>query len=415
MNSVVEDVSITKKRLTIEAAASEVEQEVQKSLNDVRMKSRLPGFRPGKAPMSLIEKKYRKDVETDVVERLVTEYYNDAMKSSNLRALTQPVVESRDYVSKGGIKLVISFEVRPPIEGLTYDGLPIKAVKETVTDEELEAQIKRISVSKSTYTPVERPVELDDLIVADYVVIDDNKEHVDQFIKMGAGVFPDNFYKALTGKNKGETTEVKVAFPESYPNQDLKGREVDLKVTIKEIKALSTPELDDDFAKDLGFDDLQSLRKAVTENMLAMKTDRAQKEGKAELIKTLVEKYDFEIPETLLKHEIDAIVKQARTVEAYKDLTDEQLKERFNADAIKNVKTMVLMDAIGESENISVTTDELKQRVFELAEASSMTPEALVQYFNYRDGSLDGIRYTIFREKVVDVVYNKAKVTEEES
>ncbi|MBF0463970.1 MAG: trigger factor [Nitrospirae bacterium] len=415
MESVVEDISVTKKRLTIEASASEVEGEVVKSLNEVRMKSRLPGFRPGKAPLSLIEKKYRKDVESDVVERLVTTYYNDALKSAKLRALTQPVVESRNYESRGGIKLVVSFEVRPPIEGLSYEGLPLTAVKATVSDEEMEIYLKRIAVNKATYTPVDHPIELEDLVVADYVTTDDGKAYDDQFIKIGAGVFPDEFYKALIGKSKGDTAEVKVAFPETYPNQELKGREVDLKVTIKEVKALSTPEIDDELAKDYGFDDLQSLKKTAGENLLTVKTDRAQKEEKAQLIKALIDKYDFELPETLLKEEIDAIVKQARTVEAYKDVTDEQLKEKFNTDAVNNVKTMVLMDAIGELENINVTEDEMRERILMLAESSSMSPEALMQYFNYRDGSLDGIRYTIFREKVVDAIHKKAKVTEEES
>ncbi|QWR78198.1 trigger factor [Candidatus Magnetomonas plexicatena] len=415
MESVVENISVTKKRLTIEAAASEVEGEVVKSLNEVRMKSRLPGFRPGKAPLSLIEKKYRKDVEADVVERLVTQYYNDALKSANLRALTQPVVESRNYESRGGIKLVVSFEVRPPIEGLSYEGLPLKAVKTEITDEEMETYLKRIAVNKATYAPVDRPIELEDLVVADYVVVDDGKTYDDQFIKIGAGVFPDEFYKALTGKIKGDAVEVKVPFPDTYPNPELKGREVDLKVTIKEVKALSTPEVDDELAKDYGFDDLQSLKKVAGENLLAAKTDRAKKEEKAQLIKALIEKYDFELPETLLKQEIDAIIRQARTVEAYKDVTDEQLKEKFAFDAKNNVKVMVLMDAIGELEDINVSEDEMRERILMLGESSSMSPEALIQYFNHVDGSLDGIRYTIFREKVVDAIHKKAKVTEEES
>ncbi|MBF0338705.1 MAG: trigger factor [Nitrospirae bacterium] len=412
MNSLVEDISVTRKRITIEATAAEVEAEVQKSLEQVKSKAKLSGFRPGKAPMSLIEKKYRRDVETEVLERLIPDYYVNTIKSQGLSPLTPPVLESKDYRSKGDLKFVCYVEVRPAIEGLVYEGLPIEPVVTQVSDEDVEMQVKAIASNRSTYSPVDRPIQVDDLVMVDMEDVKTGKKYGEQYYKVGPQAAADDISMALVGKSKNDMAEVHTTLPANFPVNDLAGKVADVRITIKDVKELLTTAIDDELAKELGVDTLDELRGKVRETLEKLAQDNIIKRQKAALIKSMVEKYDFELPEIALKAEIDIIVQQAKTQQNLKDLSDEELSQRFNDDAVRSLKTKLLIETIGEKENITVNEADMMQRIKEIAYTSSMTPEALLQYYNSVEGSLEMLRYTLFREKVADLIYSRAKTVE---
>ncbi|MEO5360074.1 MAG: trigger factor [Nitrospirota bacterium] len=409
MNSVVDDISAVKKRITIEASAIEIEGEIQKSLNEVKDRTRVPGFRQGKAPMSLIEKRFRKDVENNVLEKLIPQYYKDAVKAANLTPLLPPVIEAQDYKTKGALKLVCTVEVRPKVDDLVYEGLPVNEINIEVTDDEVQTQLNRLSMSKAVYVPAaERPVEMDDLVVLDYSAAGDEEPKIDQFIKVGSEAFPDSFYTPIIGKNRGDTAEAEVVFPAEHLNSLYSGKTVNFKITIKDIKALQLPTIDDEFAKDLGFDKIDDLRSHINKTLVDMKRDKALKAEKGEMIKKLADKYTFDLPETAMKQEIDSIVSHAKELDAYKDTPEEEIKAKFYDDAVRNVKIMVLLDIIGEKEAVKVTEEDMRERLVSMAYASSMAPEALLQYYNTQEGALESLRYSLFREKVVDSIYSKA-------
>ncbi len=410
MHSFVEDLSSTKKRITIEATADEIEEEILKALDDLRVRTKLPGFRPGKVPIALLEKKFGKDVEKNVFEKLIPQYYSNAIKEARLVPLAHPVFEKSDYQRKSDFKIVCSVEVRPVIEDLNYEDIPLKKREVTVKEEEVEMNLENLLKSKSTYEPVDRAVKKDDLIVIDYDVIQDNETYSDQFLKVGSDSFPENFFDPLIGKNKGDTVEVQVSFPDDYGKKEFRERTLDFKVHIKDIKELVIPELDDEFAKDVGLDTLPELKKKVKEGLEASKKDGAIKAQKEELIKALIERYDFELPESILNAELKTLVSEAKGKEQSKDKSEEELEEEFRNEAIQNVKAMILLDTIGEKENITVSDDELRQRLMMLSRMMNMTPEALMQIYVSRYGSLEGLRHTIYREKVADILYTKAKI-----
>ncbi|MBF0515618.1 MAG: trigger factor [Nitrospirae bacterium] len=415
MNSVVEDISATKKRITIEASAIEIEGEIQKSLNEVKDRTRVPGFRQGKAPMSLIEKRFRKDVENNVLERLIPQYYQEAVKAAELTPLLPPVIESQDYKTKGALKLVCAVEVRPRVDGLVYEGLPVSEVNVVLEDDEVDSQMSRIAMSRAVYVPAaERPLEMDDLVVLDYIASGDEEPVTDQFLKVGSEAFPESFYSAIIGKNRGETGEAECVFPPEHLNSRYSGRTVNFKITIKDIKALQLPVIDDEFAKDVGFDSLVDVRTHISKTLTEMKRDKALKAEKGDMIRKLADKYTFDLPETALKQEINSIVANAKTLDAYKDTPEEEIKAKFNDDAVRNVKIMVLLDIIGEKEAVAVTENDMKEKLISMAYASSMSPEALLQYYNTQEGALESLRYSVFREKVVDAIYSKAVVTKKE-
>ncbi|MCI4624994.1 MAG: trigger factor [Candidatus Magnetoovum sp. WYHC-5] len=414
MQCVVEDISQTKKRLTIEATSEELESEIRKALNELRGKTNIAGFRPGKAPISLVEKKYGKNVESEVIGRLVPEYYYKAVQQNNLTPLTNPDFEHRDIDRKTGVKMVCVVEVRPEVEGLEYEGIPVKEIKEEVKDEDVEAQIKRLQVSKSQYEPVERPVQLEDLVVADIDVESEELSFPSQFIKIGSNKYPEALNDALLNRNKDEVVEVSVAFGEDFGHEKLKGKTVNVKVAIKDVKTLVEPALDDEFAKDLGYNTLTELTEDIRKNLIIIKEAQAVKTQQGEIIKYLVEKYDFPLPETTLATELTTIIREAKFHnEKYKDTPEEELKEIFKEDAIKSVKAKVILDIIGEKEKIEVTEKEMQQRIVELANSMSISLDAMMQYYRANESSLEQTRYTLFREKVADLIYKKAKIEKE--
>ncbi|MBF0317354.1 MAG: trigger factor [Nitrospirae bacterium] len=412
MNSLVEDISVTRKRITIEATAAELEGEIQKSLQHVRSKAKMSGFRPGKAPMSLIEKRYRRDVETEVLDRLIPDYYVSTIKSKGLSPLTPPIVESRDYRSKGDLKFVCYIEVRPTIEGLVYEGLPIEPVVTQISDEDVQRQLKALAVNRSTYTPADRPTRVDDLLMVAMEDVKTAKVYDEQYYKIAPEEVADNISTALIGKNKHDTVEVQSTLPSNFPVKELAGKTVELKITVKDIKELSVAEVDDDLAKELGVDTLDELKVKVRESLEKYSQDGETKKQKAGLLKSIVDKYDFELPELALASELDTIVQQAKTQPSFRNMPDEQIRQRFSDDARESLKTKVIIDLIGEKESVTVTEEDMKQRLREIAYASSMSTEALVQYYNSVEGSLEMLRYTLFREKVVDLIYSRAKIVE---
>ncbi|MBF0541876.1 MAG: trigger factor [Nitrospirae bacterium] len=411
MHCTVEDISITKKRITIGAASDEIEKEIQKSLQELRTKSKIPGFRPGKAPVSLIDKKYGKEVEKDTLDRLVPEYYNSILKEHDLHPVSNPHFESNSYERKSDLKLVFTVEVRPPVEGFNYKGMDVLEDEVKVEDDEIDTFLNRLLKSKAAYEPVDRLIELEDLVILDFTVAEqENKAYNDQYIKVGADEYPKEFSDALIGKGKGQEVKTQITFPQGFSKEGLAGKTVSLSINIKEVKSLVTPALDDEFAKDMGHDTLAALKEVLQKNILNFKKDNAAKAVKGEIVKTLVEKYDFPVPESHLESELNALVKNAKSMKEYSEKSEDELKVHFREEAVKNVKAMVLLDIVGEENKIVVSDKELQDRLILMAQAMSMTPEALVQFYANRDGSLEALRYTIFREKAVDEIYSKANV-----
>ncbi len=414
MNCVVEDISITKKRLTFEVKADIVEGEIKKALNELRGRTKLPGFRPGKVPVSLLDKKYGKDVEKDVLDRIVAESFSGALQESKLTPITTPVFETdfrSEFKRNIDLKIVCLMEVRPEIENLVYEGLPTKEIDVKIEDDEINARLQGLQKSKGAYEPADREIREDDLVVLDFEDVDNNNTYADQYVRFELSSIPENTFNALLGKNIGDSVEITDSFPDTFPVEDFHGKRVNLKITVKDNKEFVIPELDDELAKDIGFDGIADLKKNVGEELEKMKKEYLIKEQKAKLIKSLSDKHDFEVPQSILDSELAKIVAEARQTDKHKDKTEEALKEEFKDEVKQSVKAMIILSTIGDRENVSVADNEIQEKIYMLSQMMSMSPEALIQFYkNQGDGSLDGIRDMIYREKVMDLIYSKAKI-----
>lgn len=409
MLKALEDISATKKRLKIEVPVEAIEAEIKKGLNEAQKRARIPGFRPGKAPMHLIEKKFGKEIEADVLEKIIPEYYLKAIEEADITPVSRPVVEdSFEFKRNEPISMTVSVEVRPKVENLNYENLTVKEVSVEVKDEEIEDVLNRLAEERATYESVNDAVRTGDLITIDYSVEDTVSKDV--VLKVGSGHYPQEFFDGLVGKKKEEKFFVEASFPDDSPTP-FAGKRPKFEITIKDIKRSNVPSIDDEFAKDMGFENLGQLRDRVRESIIAAKKRDAEKTKQREILDKLLELHSFEIPDVMLNAEINGIISEIRAVG--KDTrTDEEIKEDVRPNAEKSVKASILLELIGEKEGIKVSDEDMKEEILNIAMRTQISPENIIKYYTARDGSLDGLRQSVFEKKVLNFLLNKAKIQE---
>lgn len=409
MLKTVEDISATKKRLKIEIPAEAIESEIKRGLGEAQKRARIPGFRPGKAPMHLIEKKFAKDIEADVLEKMVPDYYLKAVKEAGITPVSRPVAEeSFDFKRNGPLSMTVSVEVRPKIENLNYEEITVKEVPVEVKDEDVDEVLKRLAEERATYESVDDAISAGDLITMDYEVKDDGAAANDVVLKVGSGPYPQEFFDGLIGKKKNEELEITAGFPEDLQSP-FAGKKPAFNVKVKEIKRRNLPPIDDEFAKDLGFENMGLLKDKVRENILLSKNRDAERTKQREILDKLIESHEFEAPEGLVKAEIGSTIAEIKA-RGKDERTEESLAEEIKPHAEKGVKASILLELIGEKEGITVTEDEVKEEIIETAQRAYVSPENIMKYYVARDGSLEGLKRTVFEKKVLNFLVNKAKI-----
>ncbi len=424
MIKTTEDITSTKKRISIEIPAEAVESEIQGSLKTIRAQTRLPGFRKGKAPMSLIEKRFGKDVEGEAMERLVPKYYSEAIKETGIVPVGQPVLEGGIEIKRNEpLAMTFTVEVRPKVD-ITYEGLKVKDLETKVEDKDVDETIKRLQQERATFEPAEGPVADGHIVVMDYDIAEDDKSFKDEVFKVGSDLLPAEFSKKLTGVAKGGTVEFEVAFPKDYYAEELAGQSRNFKVTVKEIKAENAPDIDDEFAKDMEFDSLKKLKGHVRERMEGSQRDAVARMQKGLLVKDLVDAHEFDPPESFVEGELENMLAAERSKslanpadgtegEGKPEFDEKAKREEYRPDAIKRAKASVVLDIIGEREGIEVSEDDMKSRIVRMSMEANTTPENLMKYYVAKDGSLEGMKQAIFEEKVLDLVLERAQMVPE--
>jgi trigger factor len=434
----VEDISSTKKRIKIEIPSDIIEKEIQDSLERVRQKTNLPGFRPGKAPMSLIEKRFGKKVEADVLEKVIPEFYNKALKEADLKPVAMPLLDEQfTFQRNNPLNLSLTVEVMPKIGNLDYAGIKTKDVPVAVDETEVENALKNLQGEKALYEVAEKVVEKDDLVTFDYadceVVEGETTPSVkEQILKMGNELLPTDIEEKLTGRKKGDNVEFTKSFESDFKVKELAGKMVKVKIVINEVKHKILPAMDDEFAKDVGYDNISELKEKIKENLYQFKKDQATKIQKAEILQQLIGSHDFEIPETLLNTELDSLIMQesisgasrkpeGKNIDIMDPLSElnkpvqekkneEEMLSELKEKALRNVRASIIISAIGQKEGITVTEDEMRDRISLLAKRLSAKPEAVMNFYMTKDGSLGGLRQMIFEDKVLDLLFSNATI-----
>ncbi|MCL4491925.1 MAG: trigger factor [Nitrospirae bacterium] len=417
MLKALEDISSTKKRLKIEIPAETIEAEIKKGLLDVQRKSKLPGFRPGKAPMTMIEKKFGRNVEADVLERMVPEFYMAAVREADIKPVSGPVVEeSFDFQRNIPLSMTIMVDVRPKVENLNYEDIPVKDIPIEVIDAEVDSVLKNLAEEKAAYEAVDDGINTGDLVTVDYTVKSagtaDNPHWdstaKDVVLKVGSGPYPQEFFDGLTGKRKDEEFELEAAFPEDLQSP-FAGKKPKFEIKIKDIKRRNVAAVDDEFAKDLGLENAGQLRDRVRENIITVKNREADRAKQKEILDKLLESHSFDAPESLLDAEIKGIIDEIKS-SGKDNRPDEELLAELRPHAEKSVKASILLELIGEKEGITVKEEDVKEEVLAIARRFYISPENVIKYYVAKDGSLEGLKRTVFEKKVLNFLLGKAKI-----
>lgn len=404
----IEDISSTKKRLRIEIPALAIEEKIKRALLDTQKKLKMPGFRPGRVPLDIIEKKYGKEIEQEVIEEIVTEYYARAIQESSLRPVSMPVLEEEfKFERNAPLKLSFLVEVRPEIKDINYESIAIEKREIKVEDAEIEETLKGLQENRAVYEPAQEPAKDGDLLIMDYEIPELGISYQDQVFKLGSDLFPEEFSRNLSGLKASESVDFEANFPEDYRNETLAGKKVKIRVTVKEVKRRELPEIDDELAKDVGFDSLEDLKTRIRENLFKKKEKEESFRQKGELLNKLVDAVDFEIPEQLLQEQLMADLEDLRRQVPDDQRKDEELIEELKPQAIRKVKASILLEVIGEREKVEINEQDIKSYIIDLSQRLLVSPEFIVKYYMSDKEKMDALRRAVYEEKVLDTIHKK--------
>ena len=405
--------------LTIEASAEEFEAAVNKAYLKMRGKINVPGFRAGKAPRKIIEKMYGEEVfYEEAVNIILPDAYEDAVKEQKLDVVGYPEVEL-ESCGKDGVVFKCTVAVYPEVKLGQYKGLEAPKAEVKVAAADVNARLKEMAERNSRLVSVERAVKKGDTATIDFegfdngVAFDGGKgENFD--LEIGSGSFVPGFEDQVIGHNAGESFDVNVKFPEEY-TPELAGKDATFKVTLHEIKVKELPELDDEFAKDLDYDNVDELKKGVEADMLEHRQSDVEKEFEAKLMEELVANVEAEIPEVMfdtqkeenINNFAQRLAQQGIDVDTYLSYmgTDkEAFESSMREQAVSQVKLGLALDKIAEDEKIEVSAEDIEEEFKKLAEMYGMEVEKIKSLI-----AEDLLKADLLKEKVVKFVVDNAK------
>ncbi len=413
-----------KREISVEIPADEVARETETLVQKYQKVARLPGFRVGHVPPSIIRQRFKEDLKSDVVEALVPRYFRKEAEKLGMIPVSQPRVTDLHIHDGEPLKFKASFEIMPEIIVEGYKELRADHTEVVVKDEEVEEALNGVREQHATYTSVEgRPLGDGDFAQASMdgrpKDTDDKTQpvHMDEvLIEIGGKNTVAEFTENLRGANAGEDRSFEVSYPEDSDDKRLAGKTFVYTVKIQAIKQKSLPELNDDFAKELGeFTSVDQVRKQIRENMEHERKHAAEREAKDKLVAELVKRNDFEVPESLVDRQIDlrlerglrALASQGMKMEDMKKMDLPRLRAGQRDQSVQDVKSSLLLDRIAELEKIDAGEDEINHELESLAQQTKQTPEAVRARLT-QDGGLDRIRNRIRSEKTLDFLYHQS-------
>ncbi|MGA9979006.1 MAG: trigger factor [Candidatus Sulfotelmatobacter sp.] len=423
-----------KREISVEVPADEVTRETEAIILKYQKVARLPGFRKGHVPASMIRHRFAEDLKSDVVEALVPRYFRKEAEKLGMIPVSQPRVTELHIHDGEPLTFKASFEVMPEIRVEGYKELRAEHPEITVTDDDVEQSLASVREQHATFTSIEgRPLADGDFAQASFdgqpkdgakdipksgkSGSDANPVHMDEvLIEIGGKNTVREFTENLRGVSAGEERSFEVAYAADAQDNRLAGKTFVYTVKVQAIKRKDMPELNDEFAKELGeFTSLDQVRQQIRENMIAEKRHAAEHEAKEKLTAELVRRNDFEVPESLVERQIDlrlerglrALAAQGMKMEDMKKMDLPRLRVGQREQALQDVKSSLLLDRIAELENIGVGEEEFNREIASLAKQSKQTPEAVRARLT-QDGGLDRIRNRIRSEKTLDFLYHQS-------
>jgi len=407
----------------IEIAPAAIEDHVKEHLVQYGKNAKIPGFRPGKVPMAVLEQKYRGAVMGEVLEHMADAGVHKALNDNNLKPAMQPKVEFENYSDGSALTLKVEVEVLPPLPAIDFSKIKIEKPVAKPAEAQVDEAIKNLAEATAKAEPVAEgtAAKMGDILTIDFVGTINGEprkgmQGEDMRVQLGKRQLIDTFEDQMVGMKVGDEKLIIVTFPKEYHAADLAGLPAEFQVTVKTISAQVQAEMKDEFATQFGVDDLKTLREKMSERLQAELDNGSRLVAKRKLLDHLAENYPFEIPQGMVDAEFNAIWRRVQA--ELKDGKDEtgkteaELKPEYQDIAGRRVRLGLLLADLAEKEKIEVGEAELRQSLFAEIQRYPQQGKEVLDYYTKTPGAMDQLRAPLLEEKAVDHLFSKSTMTE---
>ena len=426
----IEEAGPCKKKLIVEIPEESIKNAIDEQYETLRKEAAVPGFRKGRAPRRLLEKRFGKETTEQIKLKLLSGASDSAIKDNEINVLREPDIDFEDIElpQDGPLKFDFEVEVRPEFDLPQLEGIEVNKTKLEVTDEQIDREIERLQRWSGTWVPRDDgQVQAEDQIIADVILKAEDAEEEEKLDNIEIFVRPNGFVGAipvekldelLTGAKTGDSRQTSVEVAKTYFKEQYRGKKVDIKIDIKDIKWLKPVPLDENFFNRLGLENENELRDTLTDTLRGRLEQQARTQMSEQIYKYMLDNTDFDLPtdivadqaNTLLQRQYANLIRQGLPEEYLKEQM-EQLRAASEQQAGQQLKTFFIMDKVAEKLNIEVTEEELNGHIAQLAIQRGQRPERLREDM-MRDGSLSQFRLQVREDKCVAKLLESAKITE---
>lgn len=430
----IEDAGPCKKKVLVEIPEEAIKKATDEQFTELHKGAEVPGFRKGRAPRRLLEKRFGKDVAEQVKLKLLADASDSALKDNDLQTLGEPDVdfENIELPDEGPLKFDFEVEVRPEFDLPPLKGIPVTKTKLEVSDEQIDREVKQMQRLSGVWTPRAEAdaVEAEDQIVADVLLkvegVDEEEklDNSEVYVRANGfvGAIPvEKLDELLIGAKAGDTKETSVDVPKTFFREEYRGKKVDVKIEVKDVKWLKPGELDENLFKQIGVEDEEELREKIQDTLQGRLEEQGRTEMTEQIYKHLLDNTDFELPLDVVGQQATSVLQRQYSNLIMRGLSREQLEEQIEQlkasseqQAEQQLKTFFIMDKVAEKLDISVNEEEINGHIAQLAMQRQQRPEKMREQMA-KDGSLDQFSLEVRQNKCIAKLLETAEVSEKKA
>jgi len=407
--------------------ANEIEEKISHRLKELARTAQMPGFRPGKVPVSVLRKKYGPSVLGEVLERAVNDSSQQALAEKGLRPAMQPQIEITSFEDGGDLEYTIGVELLPEIKPVDFSKIKLERLIPKTDDAAMENTLADIAAAQGDSAAIkdDRETKTGDVLVIDFLGRVGGEEFAGgkaegYELTLGSGTFIPGFEEQLIGVKVGDKIEVKVKFPDSYGAAELSGKDAVFDVTVNELKETVPSAIDDELAKKVGMENLEALKKSIREEQESEFNEMSRMILKRALLDELSAAHDFEIPEKLLDREFDTIWKQFEEQrkkdkdagQGSEEKTDDEHKKDFREIAERRVRLGLLLSEVGRANNVQISQEDVNSQLMAEARRHPGREKEVMEHYKNNPEAMEELSAPLYEEKVVNFILEQASITE---
>ncbi len=423
----VEDLSDVKKKVTFEVPQERVLEVVGAQYNDLRKNAQVKGFRRGKVPLNILRNYFKDKVQGDAAKQLIEETFKPGLDERRITLVSVLSIDPEAVEEGKPFKYTAEIEVPPQIEVKDYNGLKLKKYVRSVTDEQVDERLQNLRQRNSSLSPIpeSRGVATGDHLVVDIKAETDGEPLreltvTDYHLELGRNFYLPDFDSMFEGLRPDEDKRFTKTIPEDFPRKNLRGKTATFEVHLKEAKERILPELDDDFAKDLEFDTLDALKQEIRQDIRKMLDLQTKRELEEQIVDALIEKNEFEVPESMVDQQIDNIMNRSMQNLAAQGIDPRRLpaptdaqRERVRPGAERTVKAALILKAISEKAEIEASEEEVQAEIEEKAKQMGVSSDYLKDQLE-KNNMLEDVRAQVLEDKTYKLIQEQAEISEQE-